>query len=63
MAKQTRQNEPQVFEQAEDEAGRMRLDRPFTPEEAAAADKENLARLGERAVLLGQFRDERPRRP
>ena len=31
-------DEPQSFEQHHDERGRLRLDRPFTPEEAAAQD-------------------------
>ena len=37
MAKQSNQDE-QTFEQHHDERGRLRLDRPFTPEEAAAQD-------------------------
>jgi len=30
--------EPQTFEQHHDERGRLRMDRPYTPEEAAAQD-------------------------
>ncbi len=37
MAKQTQQDE-QVFEQAHDERGRLRLDRPLSGGEAAAQD-------------------------
>ena len=62
MSKETA-TESKVYEQAENEAGRMRLDRPFSPEEAAAQDKENLAKLGDRAQLAVPFKDEpRPRR-
>ena len=35
-----------VFQQVEDDRGRMRLDRPFTAAEAAEQDRENLERLG-----------------
>ena len=35
----------EVFQQTEDEAGRTRLDRPLTPEEAAAQDAANRERL------------------
>jgi len=31
-------DEPQTFEQHHDERGRLRMDRPLTPEEAAAQD-------------------------
>ena len=37
-----------AFEQVEDEHGRTLLDRPFTPEEAAANDERNLEKLGGR---------------
>ncbi len=62
MAKQ-KQQEEQVWRQVEDERGRLRLDRPFTPGEAAANDAKNLATLPPRALALGQerFPDE-PRR-
>jgi len=43
----TSENETEVFEQVEDEAGRTRLDRPFTPDEAKAQDAENRERLDE----------------
>jgi len=53
-----------VWQQVEDERGRLRLDRPFTPAEAAQQDAQNLATLPPRAVALGQDRlpDERPRK-
>lgn len=35
----------EVFEQVENEAGRTRLDRPLTPDEAKAQDAENRERL------------------
>ncbi len=35
----------ETFEQVRDEAGRTRLDRPFTPDEAKAQDAENRAKL------------------
>lgn len=35
----------EVFQQTEDDAGRTRLDRPFTPEEAKQQDAENRERL------------------
>jgi len=60
MSKDTAK-EPKPFEQTEDERGRLRLDRPFSVEEARAQDKENLAKLGDRARLLVPFPDE-PRR-
>ena len=53
-----------VWQQVEDERGRLRLDRPFTPGEAAQQDAANLATLPPRALALGQERlpDERPRK-
>jgi len=59
-----KQDDEQVFVQVEDERGRLRLDRPFTPGEAAQQDAANLATLPPRAVALGQDRlpDERPRK-
>jgi len=50
-----------VWQQVEDERGRLRLDRPFTPGEAAQQDAANLATLPPRALALGQerFPDER----
>jgi len=53
-----------VWKQVEDERGRLRLDRPFTPGEAAQQDAQNLATLPPRAVVLGQerFPDERRRK-
>ncbi len=58
-----KQDDEQVFLQVEDERGRLRLDRPFTPGEAAQQDAANLATLPPRALVLGQdrFPDE-PRR-
>jgi len=58
-----KQDDEQVFQQVEDEHGRLRLDRPFTAGEAAQQDAQNLATLPPRAVALGQdrFPDE-PRR-
>ena len=35
----------EIYEQAEDETGRTRLDRPFTPEEAKEQDARNRERL------------------
>ncbi len=35
------QDESQTYEQQHDERGRLRLDRPFTPAEAAAQDAEH----------------------
>ena len=63
MAKQKQQDE-QVWRQVEDERGRLRLDRPFTPGESAANDRENLATLPPLALVLGQerFPDERDAR-
>ncbi len=57
----TKKQDEQVFVQVEDERGRLRLDRPFTPGEAAQQDVLNLATLPPRAVALGQDRlpDER----
>ena len=59
-----KQDDEQVFLQVEDERGRLRLDRPFTPGEAAQQDAVNLATLPPRAAVLGQdrFPDERPRK-
>jgi hypothetical protein len=38
-------DEREVFQQVRDESGRLRLDRPFTPEEAAALDAANREKL------------------
>lgn len=46
-----KQTEPEVFEQVEDEQGRIRLDRQLTGEEAAAQDEENRRRLEENRKL------------
>jgi len=52
-----------VWQQVEDERGRLRLDRPFTPGEAAQQDAANLATLPPRALALGQDRlPDEPRR-
>lgn len=42
-----------VYEQHEDETGRTRLDRPFTPEETKEQDARNRERLG--AGRTGRF--------
>ena len=43
----------EIYELREDEMGRTRLDRPFTPEEAAAQDAANRERL--EAGRTGRF--------
>lgn len=45
MAARKSEPERQPFEQVEDERGRTRLDRPFTPEEATAQDADNARRF------------------
>jgi hypothetical protein len=45
--KKQQSNEPEIFEPTPDPAGRVRLDRPLTPTEAAAQDAENLEQLVE----------------
>ena len=47
------ENETEVFEQVEDEAGRTRLDRPFTAEEAKEQDARNREQL--QAGRTGHF--------
>ena len=47
MAKKQKQSDEQVFQQVEDERGRLIADRPFTGEEAAAQDAENRKLLEE----------------
>ena len=45
----------EIFEQVRDETGRLRLDRPFTPEEAAALDAANRENLGGRTGRFDPF--------
>jgi hypothetical protein len=46
----TKQTAPEAFQQQQDAAGRTRLDRPFTAEEARQQDAEHVERfLRERA--------------
>lgn len=45
----------EIFEQVEDEQGRTRLDRPFTPEEAKEQDERNRAKLGYRTGRFDAF--------
>jgi hypothetical protein len=40
-SKREQKPDPEVFQQRPDPRGRIRLDRPFTPEEAEAQDREH----------------------
>ena len=54
MPKTKTTDEPEVFKQVADAAGRIRTDRPFTPEEARAQDEEHVQRfLAERRKRFG----------
>ena len=62
MPAQTTEAE-QVFEQAEDERGRIRLDRPFSAAEAAAQDQANsIAAAEERRLRFATVEERRASR-